>query len=100
MYWIGKGVLSHDKKDYGFGDELPVGISEKTLKSLKSKGKISEKKPPGAIKVPTATEKKLKSVSAELSRAQGTITELTAELSLAQGTITELTTPTKKGGKK
>jgi len=122
IFWADKKFMfNFDGKDYGFGDVLPDGISEETLRSLKKKGRISEEAPAAPFVAPSVSEElkglKLanagmraeleaacKEVSAraeEFEAAEKTIAELVAKLEAAEKTIAEFTeTATKpKGGK-
>lgn len=47
MFYIGKGVVSHQGKDYAYGAKLPATINSATLEALTKNKLISETKPTG-----------------------------------------------------
>ena len=50
MKWIGNGVLRHKKKIYGYGDELPDDLDEKTIKRFMDSGLVGDiLEPPQAV---------------------------------------------------
>lgn len=118
VFWLGRGVLTHEGKDYGFGKELPESLSKKSLASLKKKGLVGDKVPTvNEVSTPLSEAKlkaeiteltgKLDESSIKLEASDRTITELTGKLGeyskkleVADKTVAELTTQITKAGKK
>ena len=94
MKWIGKGVLRHKKKFFGYGDTLPDDLGEDLLKRLIAEGKAGD-----IIEPPQATNRVIELEAEMLEQAKRHAAELDAamgELKAAKAEITRL----KKGAKK
>lgn len=92
-FWIDRNFCFTFKgKDYGFGDELPAGVPEATLKSFTKKRRTSQKPP--VIKAARRLEpgdRGRAEVQDKLDAAEETIGELTQKLSASEKTVAELT---------
>lgn len=103
MYWIGKSVLNHKGKDYGFGDELPETLPAESIKAFKAKGRIADKVPTikeaAAVKGDKELKARVKELTGKLDAAEGTVKKLTGKLDAAEETVGELTQKVKDSEK-
>jgi chromosome segregation ATPase len=94
-YWVGQGVFTFKGKDYGYGKELPAGVPEESIKSLRKKKRIAGKPPvavePGIPQLNEAAQGKIDDLTAAVAAAKGANGELTGKLADAENLAVVLT---------
>ena len=93
QYWLGRGVIHINGKEYGAGDPLPVDkMDKKTLENQKKKGNIGEKiAPVGANDLETVNANLVE----QLEEAQKANADLTKQLEEVTEQLEEATKPPK-----